>query len=478
MELSQEQANRILKSAADGTDPDPIYHYRFDPDILFTNAMAAPTLTVTNPKNQDGTGQQTIYVMVPIGPDPEDITAAAGGLTITTADRNWQVSPYLTAKPPYVVLTGPSLKALASVSFTFQNLLVSAAKGTSPFVIQESVSKGTVTKTIQRVASKLDIQSFYASPVTVTKGQETTLTWVVSGGSYVVLQPGSIRRDVKGAGAFTDSVEIAVPDPSQSYLLQLYTDDRQFTQAVTVAFVGSVMTQITSNAKGPISTTDPVTLTWDAEFADSDPKLVTPTKSIIVDRSGSMTLTPGSYLTGNASSVELMLTATGFGGPSTSSVTIDFDPVRIRWFRYTDMTKQAFLPAEVANPAPGWPQTTGPNDNRVLTTYGPGAGEGPLRAYLGDGPQLQVQVLLASPQPAAPGQDVVLTYATGNATSAALSIGLDQPSKPVNLDTNTQTGTTTIKAPEASTTLVLTVQGTDTPAVTSEFDLIVEPATT
>ncbi|MCQ0090819.1 hypothetical protein [Roseovarius sp. M141] len=482
MELTQDQITATLAQAAakanDGTGPEPAYQYRFDPASLFVGAMAAPTLTITNPsRTDDGPSGQTLYILIPIGPDPDDITVAAGGMTIASPNRNWQISPYLNQAKPYVALKGPALKPLESVSFTFNTLQVSPSKGTAAFVIQESANQANVTKTIAKVATDLDIHSFYASPVTVTNGTKTNLTWVVSGGSYVVLQPGSIRRDIKGTGRFTDSYQIDVGAPSQSYLLQLFTDDRQSTQAVTVAFVGSVSARLESDATAPIGTADEVTLTWESEFADADPVLEAPDKSVTVDRSGTMTVTPGSALTGNVSSVVYTLTAKGHGGPATDTATITFEPVRIRWFRYSDMTKKTVEPPSVANPAPGWPKTDLQTDNNVLTTYGPGAGTGPLKAYLGTGPELQVQVITAAPDSPAPGQNVVLSYATGNAVSASLSIGLGQPSKPVDLDTAKQTGTTTIKAPDASTTLVLTVTGNGCPDVTSEFDLTVQPGT-
>lgn len=482
MELTQDQTATILERAAvqaeEGSGPDPLYQYRFDPDSLFVGAMAVPMLTVTNPSRTDnGSGVQKIYVLIPIGPDPDDITIAAGGMSITSPNRNWQISPYLTASNPYVLLEGPALKALESVSFIFNTLHVSASKGTASFVIQEDTSQASVTRTIAKVATELSIQGFYASPVTVTHGDKTNLTWVVSGGSYVVLQPGSIRRDISGSGTYTDSYQMDVGAPSQSYLLQLFTDDRQSTQAVTVAFVGSVSARLESDAKGKIGTKDEVTLIWDTDFTDADPTLEGPTKSDIVDKSGSRTLTPGDSLTGNASSVTYTLTATGYNGPATDTVTIAFEPVRIRSFRYSDMSKQSLLPAQVANPAPGSPTIQVQKDNNVLTAYGPGAGSAPLKAYLGTGPELQVQVITASPDTPTPGQDVVLNYATGNAVSASLSIGLGQPPKSVDLDTSLQTGTITIQAPDASTTLVLTVKGNNCPDVTSEFDLTVQPAT-
>lgn len=478
MELTQGQIAAILAQAEKSSGPDTLYQYRFGPDSLFVGAVAAPTLTVTNPSRTDGgTGLQTIYVLIPIGPGPDDITAAAGGLTIASPNGKWQIKPYLNAANPYVELTGPALKALESVNFTFSNVQVSTSIGTAPFVIQEGSTQASVTETIAKVKTELSIQGFYASPVTVTKGTKTTLTWVVSGGSYVVLQPGSIRRDITGSGTFTDSYQIDVGTPSQSYLLQLFTDDRQSTQLVTVAFVGSVSAHIDSDATGPIGTADQVTLKWDTGYTDTYPKLESPTTSDVVDMSGTKTVTPGDSLTDNASSLDYTLTATGYNGPATDTVTITFKPVRIKSFRYADMTKQTILLPQVANPAPGSPTASYQPDNNVLTTYGPGAGAGPLMAYLGTGPELQVQVIIAEPETPSAGEDVVLTYATGNAVSATLSIGLDGQPAQVDLDTTTQTGTTTIKAPDASTTLLLTVTGTDCPDVTSEFDLTVQPAT-
>ncbi|MDP9840621.1 hypothetical protein J2T09_005409 [Neorhizobium huautlense] len=474
MELSGDALREIVKTAADGAGTDAAYQYRFDPDTLFTGVMAAPILTVTNPSQTDGSGTRTIYVLMPIGPDPDDITTAAGGLAIVASDPRWLVSPYLTADPPYLALSGPALKGLASISFEFQNLLVSSSRGTASFLIRELVGSGSATKTIVKDAASLAIESFYASPVTVTKGAQTTLTWVVSGGSYVVLQPGSIRRNIIGSGVFTDSVKMDVDVPSQSYLLQLYTDDRQFVQQVTVAFVGSVLAQLNSNVTGRIGTKDEAALTWSAQYTDTDPSLITPIDTTIVDKSGTKTIVPGNYLTGNSSSVAVSLTADGFNGPRTSTVTFDFENVGIRWFRYTDMSKTTTT-YDVVNAAPGSPRVSGTIGNWTLTTYGPGAGQEPLRAYLG-GPQLQVQVLTATPNPAKPGDVVTVTYATGNALSAALGVGIDQPTSPVPLDTDSQTGSTTIQAPAASTTLVLIVRGRAASDVSSQLDLTVNQA--
>lgn len=474
MELSTEKLKEIVKAAADGVGTDPLYQYRLDPNTLFMGATTAPILTVTNPSQTDGSGRQTIYVLMPIGPDPDDITTAAGGLAIVASDSQWLVSPYLNADPPYLALTGPALKGLASISFEFQNLLVSSPKGTASFLIRELASGGSVTKTIVKEAPSLTIESFYAAPVTVTKEAQTTLTWVVSGGSYVVLQPGSIRRNITGSAVFTDSIKMDVGVPSQSYLLQLYTDDRQFMQQVTVAFVGSVMAQLSSNVTGKIGTKDEATLTWSAQYTDADPRLITPIDTTIVDTSGTKTIVPGAYLTGNNASVDISLTATGFNGPKTSTVTFDFERVAIRWFRYTDMGKTGTT-YDVVNAAPGSPTVSGTSGGWTLTAYGPGAGQAPLKAYLG-GPELQVQVMTATPNPAKPGDVVTVTYATGNALSAALGVGIGQPVSSVPLDTGSQTGRTTIKAPAGSTTLVLVVRGNNTPDVSSQLDLTVDPA--
>ena len=475
MELSADDLKRIVETEAAGAGTDTVYQYRFDPDTLFTGVIAAPILTVTNPSQDDGSGAQTIYVLMPIGPDPDDITTSAGGLSIVASDPQWLVSPYLNADPPYVALSGPALKGLASVRFEFQNLHVSAGKSAAAFLIKEQVSGGSVTRTITKEAASLKINSFYAAPVTVTKGDQTTLTWVVSGGSYVVLQPGSIRRNITGSGPFTDTLKMDVDVPAQNYLLQLYTDDRQFVQEVTVAFVGSVMAELDTDVTGKIGTKDEATLTWSAEYTNSDPSLITPTGSTTVDMSGTKTVVPGDFLTGNSSSVDISLKAEGFNGPKTSTVTFEFEPVEIRWFRYTDMGKTETT-HDVVNAAPGSPTQSGTSGDWTLTAYGPGAGQEPLRAYLG-GPELQVQVMTATPNPAKAGDEVTVSYAAGNAQSAALGIGIGQPTSPVPLDTASQAGSTKIRAPSASTTLVLVVKGTDTPDVSSQLDLKVVPAT-
>lgn len=448
-----------------------VYQYRFDPSTLIVGATAAPTLTVTNPSTVVGQGTQTINVQIPVGTVANAITAGLGGTSVSVSDPAWVGLLYANASLPYLALTGPALGSLASVSATLQMLQVNSVVGTAAFqVIESFTGGGSTTLTIVKDNQPLEIEAFYASPSNVAQGSQTTLYWTVTGGSYVLIQPGSIQRPVQGSGAFTDSVSVPVATPFTTYTLQLYTDDRQFKQSVAVGYVGQVGATLQAAPMGPIDTNATSVLTWSSTYAMVPLTLANPSRANHVGPSGTQTVTPGNYLTGNQSTVSFGLQANGYQGPAQSEVTFTFNPVCIRWLRYTDTTNTAF-DYSVVNPAPGSPTLTSNGGQQVLTANGPGGG--PLVAYLGPGPQLQVQYFAATPNPAVAAGQVMLTYQTLNATAASLAIGLGAPSVAVPLTVSTQTGQTVITAPSAGTVLVLTVTTPGQAPVSSQLDLAV-----
>ncbi len=461
------------KAAAEAITP-TTYKYQFQPDTLIIGATAAPTLIITNPSPQTsgGSGTQTIYVSLPVGNDANDITNTLGGVSYTPSDNTWLATSYPNSNPPYLKLVGPALDPLKSLAIYIQNLQVSDKVGTAAFAITEDFSGGSTAVTITKTAAPLNIDQFYASPITVTQGDTTTLNWTVEGGSYVLINPGNIRRSVTGKGKFTDSVAIPVQAPSTTYTLQLYTDDRQFKQTLAVAYVGSVQASLSASDTGPIDTDTPITLSWTSTYAIAPLRLAPPYGPVPVDLNSSRQVTPGDYLSGNQSSVTFTLQAMGYNGPVSPTVTVTLNPVRIRWFRYTDASKTQ-VTSSVVNPAPGSPSVSSQGGDQVLTAYGPHAGSGPLKAYLGPGTHLQVQLMDVSPSPAKPGETVTVTYETLNAETATLATSLRGTPTQVPLDTAKQTGATTITAPDGDTTLVLTVTSNGQNPVTSEYDLVI-----
>lgn len=464
---------KAMAAAPAATTP-PYYQYRFDPNSLIIGATTAPTLTVTNPNATTAlTGTQTIYVKIPVGTGADSIATSLGGVSVTTSTPAWLALTYFSTNPPYIKLTGPALAAGASLSVYFNNLVVNDAVGTAAFPVQESFTGGgTTAVTIAKTDQPLAIQQFYANPITVAQGQSTTLNWTVSGGSYVLIQPGSIKRPVQGS-SFTDSLQMPVSQAQTIYTLQLYTDDRQFKQDVTTAYLGPVSATLSCDPSGPIDTDASAVLSWSSTYAVTPLYLSTPSGAQRVGAQGQQTVVPGSYLSGNQSSVTFSLQALGYQGPVNRTATVTFNPVRIRWFRYTDATLTQ-VTYNVVNPSPGSPTVSSSGQDYTLTAYGPGAGSGPLVAHLGPGPYLQVQLLSATPSPATPGATVTVSYQTLNATSATLAIG-NQAAISVPLDTTKQTGQTTITAPSASTVLTLTISGNGQAPVSSELDL---PVTT
>jgi hypothetical protein len=419
-----------------------LYTYSISPTELGCSVTADLSLTIVN-GGAAQTGRQTILISVPTGTDANSLTAAPSGMSLTASQSTTQAGwagVLLNGVSGWTIkLQGPGLNINQVLNFFIDTVAVNGQTGTVVLPIQEQLgslqSSGALTLTKQFL--DLAIRSFEPQPPYTSVPGQTTLTWTVQGGSYVILLPLSVKRPTQGSGPFSDQYQVSITDgPSTQFTLQLWTDNHQYVSANATVYASSVTATLGNSSSGAIDLTTSVSFTWSSSYA-VPPLYLFPaqTGTMRVNPSGSTTFKPGALLTNNSTSMTFTLQASGWKGPATSQSVVFFNPVEVLYLRYANDTKSSviwgaknYIPKQTTLVLSGGVYT--------LTANGPG---GPLQQQLGPVPALQVQVFTANPSSPNVGDNVTLSYLTANATGVTIN------GDAVPWDATTQSGSTTMK---------------------------------
>lgn len=484
----------------------PLFVYSIYPNQVFISTTTTLTLFISNPLDGDdvsiakGRPEEKLFdnseqsdeidVYIPGTPGGEQgtpagyLTEALNNVNCTSLSDGWGCTSISGSSGYYFkiyALGDTKLQPGDSIRIEFQTVQVNDTPGAPLIRIDEFIGDnyGSQLLTVQKLRQEVKIIA-WADPSKVALNQISTINWSAWGGAYVTIapdplnpNPGQERRfPCQGSGVATGQIQVQVT-PSQSqetFTLTVWTNDQQSAKDLVVVNVSKPLILSFSGAPTePINLNESVTLQWNVKYANQVYLVSGGGRPSRVPLQKEQQVYPKDFLIGNQSSVIYTLQATGRDyttqKPLTKSQTVNFKPVQILYFKYTDLTTKAFiydtanaLTVNISTPDSQYP------DLLQLVAAGPG---GPKVQYLGSGPYLQIQYFNASPLPIQPGQSSILSWVTLNADSVKLDPGN------ISVPSNAQGGGSCSVNPTQTTTYVLTARkGQET--VTSQLMVVVQ----
>lgn len=447
---------------------DTVLQYSLLPNSVQANSRANFTLNASNGNTELLlTSADEIYLKLPVGTGASELTSDLSDIG-TSSPGDWRFS-----KNPnggeYNFIISPlcsvKLPAYASLPFVMMNVVVNAQAGNCMVDLQEFIGTGDASRSfvVGKTEAKFSIVA-QAIPLTVGKTQTTILKWSAAKAAYVTIEPLGLRVDTSGEHKTTPYKDLLPPAPQVSYTFTAWTQDQQFTHDIVVVTISpQIIHMFSTKDPMPIDYDASVTLEWQVDYAETV-ALLLPQGAVQVKPNDSLVVQPKSMLNGNTA--KYILRATGTGNAVQSDVTIEFKPVIIDYFRYLDFDN-AIPTLAVTNGRGGYVSMQGEQGlYYCLTATGP---FGPLTQYLGNCPQLQVQVFIASAQDAAPGTALDLQWQTHFATG--LSLQFDGVSHAIASDQIARGGFSV--APMVSTQYVLAAMDAQGNTITSSLSVTV-----
>ncbi|CDG81663.1 hypothetical protein [Janthinobacterium agaricidamnosum] len=445
-----------------------VFTYQFTPGAVQANTRGGFNLQLTNGSSAIAlTPDDEIYLALAVGDGGSDLTPNLSDIGSQPPNNDWRFSKNPSGGQ-YNFIISPldniTLAANASLSFTLSSVIINPQAGTSAVLLQEFVAGGDAGKSfpVSKSEAKLSIVA-QAIPSKVGKTQATTLKWSATKAAYVTIAPLDLRVDTRGQIDTVPYLDVTPPAPQVSYTFTAWTQDQQFaTDIVVVTISPPVIRDFGPQNLAPINYDDSVTLAWAVDYAETV-MLVLPQGPVLQPPVASLAVQPKTMLSGNSSTATYTLRATGTGNPVLAYVRIPFKPVAIDYFRYPGFGQTSSFQFHVTN---GNGQVVllqgdqGPYYR--LTASGP---YGPLVQYLGNYPQVQVQVFIVTPAGGAPGAALKLEWQVCLASS--LSLEFDGASHAIAAGQIAK-GSFTV-TPQASTLYTLSATDTGGRVVTSSL---------
>ena len=466
----------------------------------------APTFTITMPigvhtvelivtDNQGATSSADTVVITVVAASPAPpIDSFSATPTSITAGGTATLSWTTTGADSVVINAGPSLPldGSMSVSPTTTTLYILTAIGPG------GASSANVTITVTTpLPGAPTVDSFSATPTSITAGGTATLSWTTTGADSV-----SIGNGVGAVGV--DGSVTVNPTLTTTYILTATAAGGTATSGVTVtvnpALPGAPTVDSFSATPTSITAGGTATLSWTTTGADS----------VSIDNGvGAGLAADGSSAVNPATTTSYILTATGPGGTTTSSIVVTVssapsEALTITRFQFRASKNEWRIEGTSTIPGPGNTMTlyVGPivagspvlgtaavdnlgnwqlrerNSSVIPDSSGTisiqssqggtwegisGVGPAPSSDPLPSLPS--IDSFSTAPSAITVGATSTLTWTTSNATSVAIDNGLGP--QPVN-------GSIAV-SPASTTTYVLTAQGTGDP-VSAQVTVIVDPA--
>ncbi len=201
------------------------------------------------------------------------------------------------------------------------------------YTLTASNAGGSVSKTVTVSVSPMQIAFFKAEPGAISKGEQTMLSWSVTGASSIQIQPGV------GAVSPGQTSVLVKPDQTTEYTLTVVGATGKQLQAKTTVTVGpgAVKIDFFTAAPATINKGDQATLTFSVQNAKhitikgSDGKVVR-------DQDVTQTTVQGSVSVSPTTTTTYTLTATNDQGPTAQPATV---------------TVQSPTPTPAPTPTPG-----------------------------------------------------------------------------------------------------------------------------
>ncbi|MGD2087086.1 MAG: kelch repeat-containing protein [Candidatus Aminicenantes bacterium] len=295
--------------------PKQVYITRDD----YNPSIEALTIGVSNDTDQDIVCQGIQFALA-IGDGETDLTADPGTIQPSSNQKDWNISKVADGK--YRALPEPpntGIKAKSSVTFGLAQIIVNKKLGTTALEITEHDEDDNPKTSIHinKIRSKLNIDSFQGNPAEIGPGDTTTLSWVTTAAARVTLIPGKYEN-LKTTG----NVDVK-PVQTTTYTLTAFGEGPAVRLQTTVT-VYSVKIDSFEPPSATINAGDKVTLSWKTQYA----------KSVVIN--------PGNYIEKVSGTLDVypendttyILTATGYDGTTQNGNSyIKINPVKIDSFK-------------------------------------------------------------------------------------------------------------------------------------------------
>lgn len=458
-------ADMLLANAiAAGDDAIPNFTYTLQPNSATVSTTASTMLTVTNPSTvfpvhvAAGTDMiiisgwsgitQSPKAISPVSPDP-------WGAAMTESSRGTVLKIF--------TIDDVDVLPQQTLTFTLNGILIDDKVGTANLSIAEIIGN-FVTNPPALAFAKLGqtLQIFAWSDVnTVGAGQSTNINWTIMQGLFVTVIPPDDGTTFPRTGIGPYSGKTARTPfqnaPQTTFTATVFQPPDQIPFQVVVNLSPPRITRFDPQNLPPIAIDDIVTLSWSVAYSPQVTLL--PSKgSKFVDNEGIRAVKPRDFLADNTSSVIFVLNAAGYNTPATKKLTVNFQPMRIAYFRYPNFDQKNGFQFSAPNALKSPVTQLGPT-HFMLNAVGPG---GPLTQELG-GTGLEIQVLIADPPLPKAGQPTTLKYLVQAATSLVL-----QPGN-IRLTFGPDGRGETTVTPSGTTTYMLIATGSNNQTVSSEL---------
>lgn len=466
----------------------------FQPASVFASSTSTLTLIVSVPIGSPAvtmTPTNGIAVTFPAAdatkPPPTPLVTTLNGITTTPPDATWSNPTPQAGKLIIRTLNTRTLNPGDSFKFQFRGLSIVSTVSTPSVTIQVTTSAGSSSTslpiTVQELAPGVIA---WADPPSVALNATSTLRWTSQGGSTVVVSGfttgGSTEKDFPvggktytpvnptldsggGAGGHYPYTVTLYAEPGHqqqgaAITVQVYLHEPYISQFGFVQPDNSVAPSITINYG------EQVTALWRCFFVDPTGIILSYGSANIPNAAITQyAFDPSTALALNDDTVVVTLTAPGWNGAAMEPRTVNYNPIRILYFKFTQWTSDekgdhfsnvSWLtdPPTTQGTVVG-PDPTHPDVQR-LCVQGPG---GPLTQYLGTGNEPYLEIRYFSPSgPVAVGNPFTLQWFTNGATSLTLTSAVGPP---VNIPSNqVAKGASQPLTINAATDYVLTATGT------------------
>lgn len=446
------------------------YYISISPLTVEMSLTQVLTLTVMNNGSSEGNEappvDNCVTITIPYGSADSDLTLALTGKEGTALTPGWYCASTIQSSGRVFIFwpaKGTIFEPGDQAQMTLTLLISTSSAPRTPTTVQVNTTLGGVDENQNIIVTKkmppLAVLNFGAQPLTVGAQERTTLSWLVTGASQVLVTPQVGTFLAPNKYLWNSSTPVLPPQnqPQTTYQAFAETGDERVASGQITVYLASPTAQLSVSTNGPIDASDAhgnwttVNASWTTKYATMAFLSDGSSNNRVALQNKSYPLTPGASLTGSNNSVTETLKATGYGTPATSPQTITFNPARITYFKFVnpDFTGMTYQAVGSTNSGATQPQPGGPF---MLTVLGPG---GPLVQYLGQNDtHTQVMYFNAAPASVASGAAVTLSWITNNATSLLLQPG----NLPLTVVPNFGVGTQQVN-PAATTDYVLTATG-------------------
>ncbi|MES2706271.1 MAG: hypothetical protein V4726_06650 [Verrucomicrobiota bacterium] len=475
-----------LEAALDSTQAGGL-SLAFQPNAVFASSNSTLTLTVSVPIGQPSvamTPNGGIAVAFPVtGGTGTPLVTTLAGITTTPPSSLWTITGPSSGKFIIRPANNITLMPGMSLQFIFRSLAIVAGTGTASVGIQ--VNGGASTPLPVTVQALVPGVIAWADPPMVGLNATSTLRWVSNGGTKVRVigytsnqTPGGYKDFPVGGVTNTPvnpTLDSGNPPGAHTYTVELLSEPGDQIQGSPVLvpvylhtpYISQFGLLQPSTNLGPSLTVPygtPVTAQWNCVFVDPN-QGVTLAYGSLNPRFAPVSQTvfdPSTQLPPNGNQMVVTLSAPGWNGTTTGTVTVNYSPILVLYFKYNTWT--VVEGKDVLSDA-GWMTdagsnlfgvTTDPAYPSVLKLQGTGPG-GPFTQYLGTGDEPYLEIRYFSPGGAVTaGQPFTLQWFTNAAT--ALTLTSPSGTVPVSADQIAK-GTSDPLTISAATTFVLTATG-------------------